>query len=388
MKPRGVHLQYSFEAQGQSGAEIHNPLFELLSAVQQAGSIGHAARQLQQSYRHVWGSLKRWEEVLGSELVVWAKGQPARLTPFAERLVWAERQARTRMRPHVEALRAELSRVFALADDSALQLLEVFASHDLGLPRLQRLAEDGHALHLSLRFAGSQEALRCLMAGRCTVAGFHVPRGAGSASVFARALRPLLRPGTHKLIGSHTRCQGLMLGAVLAQAMARPVAQDVERIRSADSAQGAALLRALAAGQHRFVNRQQGSGTRLLLEHLLAEQGLTTSGITGYDTHVEETHVAVAAAVAAGTADVGLGVEAAAREFGLAFMPLALEDYYLVCLKAALDTPSVLALRQALASTAWATALQTLPGYGPQQAGEVLSLTRALPWWRYRSRTD
>ena len=370
MKPRGVHLQYSFEARGQGGAQIENPLFELLSAVQQAGSISHAARQLQQSYRHVWGSLKRWEEVLGSELVVWAKGQPARLTPFAERLVWAERQARTRMRPHVEALRAELSRVFALADDHALQLLEVFASHDLGLPQLQRLAEDEHALHLSLRFAGSQEALRALMAGRCTVAGFHVPRGADKASVFARELRPLLQPGTHKLIGSHARRQGLMLSPGLA----------------AQGLDGPTLLRALAGGQQRFVNRQPGSGTRLLLEHLLAEMGLGTTAIQGFDTRVEETHVAVAAAVAAGTADLGLGVEAAAHEFGLAFVPLAEEDYYLVCLKAALDTPAVMSLREALASPAWAACLQSLPGYGPQQAGEVLSLTRALPWWRYRQR--
>lgn len=370
MKPRGVHLQYSFEALGQSGAQIENPLFDLLSAVQQAGSINHAARQLQQSYRHVWGSLKRWEILLGSELVVWAKGQPARLTPFAERLVWAERQARTRMRPHVEALRAELSRVFALADDAALQLLEVFASHDLALPQLQRLAEGEQALHLSLRFAGSQEALRALMAGRCTVAGFHVPRGAGSGSVFARELRPLLRPGTHKLMGSHTRRQGLMLGAAVAAA-----GQD-----------GATLLRALAGGRWRYVNRQPGSGTRLLLQHLLGELRLSSTGIDGFDTRVEETHVAVAAAVAAGTADLGLGVEAAAHEFGLGFLPLAEEDYYLVCLKAALDTPPLRSLRQALASPAWATCLQGLPGYGPQQAGEVLSLTRALPWWRYKPR--
>lgn len=47
MKPRGVHLPYSSEARGQSGAQIENPVFELLSAVQQAGSISHAARQLQ-----------------------------------------------------------------------------------------------------------------------------------------------------------------------------------------------------------------------------------------------------------------------------------------------------------------------------------------------------
>jgi molybdate transport repressor ModE-like protein len=371
MNPRGIHLQYSFEARGQGGAEIENPLFDLLSAVQAAGSISHAAQQLQQSYRHVWGSLKRWEAVLGNELVVWAKGQPARLTPFAQRLLWAERQARARMTPHVEALRAELSRVFALADDPTLQLLEVFASHDLALPQLQQLAEQAHGVHIGLRFAGSQEALRCLMDGRCTVAGFHVPRGAAASSGFAKALRPLLRPGEHKLIGSHSRRQGLMLREPVVQE-AGPLGHD-----------GPALLRALAAGRWRFVNRQPGSGTRLLLDELLASQGLDPATIDGYASRTEDTHVAVAAAVAAGAADIGLGVEAAARASGLHFVPLVDEDYYLVCLKDRLDTPAMLSLRATLAGPAWAQALLALPGYAPQQAGQVLSLTRALPWWRY-----
>jgi putative molybdopterin biosynthesis protein len=370
MTPRGIHLQYSFEARGQEGAQIENPLFDLLSALQAEGSIGDAAKALGQSYRHVWGALKHWETVLGSTLVVWAKGQPARLTPFAERLVWAERQARTRMTPHVEALRTELARVFAQADDASLLLLDIAASHDLGLPRLQLLAEQQHALHVSLRFAGSEEALRALLDGRCSVAGFHVPRLPDGASLFARGLRPLLRPGLHKLIGSHWRQQGLML---------RP--GDDNPLHALDDS---ALLRALAAGEVRFVNRQPGSGTRRLLEHLLAEAGLDAAHIDGHDSRVEHTHVAVAAAVAAGSADLGLGVEAAAREFGLAFRPLAVEDYYLVCLKDALETPAVQALRSTLASPAWALALQTLPGYGVQQAGAVLSLKRVLPWWNYR----
>ena len=371
MTPRGIHLQYSFEARGQEGAQIENPLFDLLSALQAEGSIGHAAKALGQSYRHVWGALKHWETVLGSALVVWSKGQPARLTPFAERLVWAERQARTRMTPHVEALRTELARAFAAADDASL-LLDIAASHDLGLPRLQGLAEQQHALHLSLRFTGSEDALRSLHDGRCSVAGFHVPKLASGASLFARDLRPLLRPGTHKLIGSHWRRQGLML---------RPAAAGADTLQGLDNT---GLLHALAAGRCRFANRQPGSGTRLLLEHLLAEAGLDMRQIEGIDRQVEHTHVAVAAAVASGSADLGLGIEAAAREFGLDFRPLVEEDYFLVCLKVALDTPAVQALRATLASPAWAQALQTLPGYGVQQAGEVLSMTRALPWWNYR----
>ena len=105
-----------------------------------------------------------------------------------------------------------------------------------------------------------------------------------------------------------------MLGPGLAKALAEQGA--------AASAQGRALLSALAAGQYRFVSRQPGAGTRLLLEHRLAEQGLGSSGVQAHGSHFEETHVVVAAAVAAGTAEMDLGVEAAAREFGLAFVAL------------------------------------------------------------------
>lgn len=365
--PRGIHLRYTFEARGQLGAEIENPLFDLLSALLEQGSISQVARTSGQSYRHVWGSLKHWEAVLGSPLVQWSQGKHARLTPFAERLLWAERQARVRMTPHVEALRRELQRVFAIADDASQDVLELAASHDLALPTLQALAEAGHGLHLALRFAGSEEALRSLLDGRCRVAGFHVPRLAEAAPLFRRALRPLLKPGTHKLIGSHWRRQGLMH---------RP---DTPPPALADlpgsSARGAAGLR--------FVNRQPGSGTRLLLDHLLARQGLDSKAIDGYAGRVEYTHLAVATAVASGAADVGLGIEAAASAHGLAFVPLAEEDYYLVCLKPMLDSPLVASLRALLASPAWAAALARLPGYGAHRPGEVLSLTQALPWWRF-----
>lgn len=363
MPHRGIHLRYTFEDRGQQGAEVENPLFDLLSALQRHGSISRAAQAQGQSYRHLWGSLKQWETVLGTPLVLWAKGRHARLTPFAQRLLWAERQARTRLTPHVEALRSELARVFALADDPALQVLDLFASHDLGLPRLVALAEAQHALHLSLRFAGSEEALRSLLDGRCTVAGFHVPRLAQGSPVFLRALRPLLKPGTHKLIGSHWRRQGWML---------RPGTPAPENVQ------------ALAHGRWRFVNRQAGSGTRLLMDHLLQQAALAPEDVAGYFTRTEETHVAVAAAVAAGGADIGLGIEAAARDFDLHFVPVAEEDYYLVCQAPALETPAVQGLRTTLASAAWAQALQGLPGYGVQRPGEVLSLTRALPWWPKR----
>jgi putative molybdopterin biosynthesis protein len=373
MKARGVHLQYSFQAPdahgGQRGADVQNPLFDLLSAIAEHGSIQHAAKALGASYRHVWGSCKQWEAVLGEPLVRWVQGQPARLTPFAERLLWAERRARSRLVPHIEALRAELERVLAEALDGRQQVLSVHASHDLALPLLRDLAavptEQSERLHIELKFAGSMDALRALTEGRCAVAGFHVPPLADNRKLFAQGLKPLLKPGVHKLIGCMRRSQGLMV------ARGNPLAL--------------LGMHDIATRQARFVNRQLGSGTRLLADHLLAEGGLSPDDIPRYFAATEDSHLAVAAAVAAGVGDVALGIEAAAQAFGLDFVPLIMEDYFLVCLSQTLELPAVKALRTLLQSPGWARTLRALPGYEPVHAGEVLSLTKALPWWQFRT---
>jgi putative molybdopterin biosynthesis protein len=80
-----------------------------------------------------------------------------------------------------------------------------------------------------------------------------------------------------------------------------------------------------------------------------------------------------------------MGLAAAAQAFGLDFVPVMDENYFLVCLKDALDHPAVLKLRQVLASQDWAAKLEEVPGYTPAQGGEVLSLVRALPWWNFKS---
>lgn len=364
MRTRGVHLQYSFQSGGQRGADVQNPLFDLLLAVREQGSIQHAATALGASYRHVWGQLKHWEEVLGEPLVTWAQGQPARLTPFADRLLWAESRARTRLTPHIEALRSELERVLSEALDGGQQVLPVWASHDMALPALRERAAASHRLHLDLRFTGSMDALRALAEGRCLVAGFHVPPLEDGSRVFAAGLKPLLKPGRHKLIGCMRRTQGLML------ARGNPL--------------GLQTLSDLPAQGARFVQRQPGSGTRLLTDHLCAAEGMGAAAWASCAGIVEDSHVAVAAAVASGLGDAGIGIEAAARAFGLHFVPLVEEDYFLVCLADTLDHPAVRLLREALAGSAWRDALAELPGYAPHQAGEVLSLTRALPWWHFK----
>jgi putative molybdopterin biosynthesis protein len=358
----GLHLRYAFEPGEQRGATLGNPLFDLLSAVLQLGSIRQAAQSLGCSYRYLWGSLRKWEQKLGEPLIIWSQGQRARPTQFAERLLWAERRARTRMQPHIEALRSDLARVIDEARDPRHQLLAVQASHDIALSLLQKHAAATADLHLDIRFQGSQDALRGLSDRQCLVAGFHVPALRGAAPVFARALKPLLKPGRHKLIGCSRRMQGLM----------------VRR-------EHAVLIRTfsdLARQRLRFVNRQIGSGTRMLIEHLMQEHSMSPGDLPGYDGLSEETHVAVALCVASGLADAGVGVEAAALEFGLHFVPLVEENYFLACLKDNLGHASVQRLCAALAGSGWREILRTLPGYQSALApGKVLVMTEALPWW-------
>jgi putative molybdopterin biosynthesis protein len=363
-----VHLRYAYETQDQHGAGLDNPLFQLLGAVVEGGSIRHAAANLGLSYRHVWGALRKWERVLGEPLVTWSQGQRARPTRFAEKLLWSERRARTRMQPHIEALRADLARVLTDARDESTQLLTIRASHDLALPVLQQHVADQGNLHLDIGFQGSVHALQALNDHECLVAGFHVPIFCRAAPIFSRALKPLLTPSLHKLIACSRRMQGLMI-----------------RKEHAAVVRG---LPDLVTERLRFVNRQPGSGTRMLLDHLMQVHSIVPAGLSGYVEHVEHTHVAVALCVASGVADAGIGVEAAALQFGLHFIPLLEENYFLACLDANLHQPAIARLREILAGARWREILGNLPGYQPAATpGAVLLIEEALPWWR-RAESD
>lgn len=357
-----IELSYTLAGQRDARAHISNPLMALLHAVLAEGSIAAAAKTLNLSYRHVWGELRRWEAQLGHELLVWEKGRPAQLSAFGSKLLWAERQAQARLAPQIEALRADLERTFAVAFDPSAHVLVLHASHDDALLTLRDHAPQHpqHPVHLDIRFLGSVDAISALNEGRCTLAGFHVPLLPARGSLAERTYKPLLQTGQHKIIGFARRTQGLMV------ARGNPL-----QLHS---------LQDVAARGARYVNRALGSGTRVLLDDLLAQAGLQPEHIEGY-THTEPSHTSVAQAVAANLADVGLGIEVAARARQLDFVPLLEESYVLVCLKAALEQPAIVALRQVLQSAAWQQTLTAMPGYQSLHCGEVQSLRRMLPWW-------
>jgi putative molybdopterin biosynthesis protein len=125
----------------------------------------------------------------------------------------------------------------------------------------------------------------------------------------------------------------------------------------------------------------------MLVDHLMQRQAVPPETLSGYGQHIEHSHVAVALCIASGVADVGIGVEAAAVEFGLHFEPLVEENYFLACLKESLSQPAIERLRSVLASTRWRVILANLPGYKPSDApGSPLAIDEALPWWRRRHR--
>ena len=359
-----IDLSYAIRPRRSGSRQIRNPLMQLLQAVREHGSISAAARALDLSYRHVWGELKHWEQTLGHALVQGEQGQRAQLSEFGDKLLWAERQAQARLAPQIEALRGDIERAFSTAFDDSAHVLTLYASHDAALSAL-RDQTSAQGLHLDISFMGSVDAIAALNAGRCMMAGFHVRDQPQRHSVAAQTYRSLLKPGLHKLIGFAHRRQGLIV------ARNNPLEID--------------CLADLKQPGIRYVNRPEGTGTRVLLDDLLAEAGLAPHDLPGYDT-VEPSHTAVAQAVASGAADAGLGIEAAAREKGLGFVPLALERYHLVCLKSELPTPQVQALLRELQGGEWQATLDRLPGYSGAlaQSGKVLSLRAALPWWSYR----
>ena len=355
-----AHLAYQLSAQPAT-ARLANPLIALLHAVQSQGSITAAALALGQSYRHVWGELKRWEKTLSEPLLHWERGQAAKLTSFGERLLYADGLAQARLAPQIEALQAELERSMALAFDPKTQVLQLHASHDEALSKLRVFAA-AKKLHLDIHFTGSVEALRALNEGRCRMAGFHVRLPVATQGKAKQTYRRLLEPGQHKIIGFVQRSQGLMVAA------GNPL-----RIKT---------LRDVAGQQLRYINRAVGTGTRLLLDDLLAELSLTSKDLQGYR-RTEPSHQAAALAIAQGAADCALGIEAAATAQGLGFIPMAQERYALVVHRETLAEPATQALCKLLRSAAWLRELEALAGYSALDSGQVLRMTQVLPWWDF-----
>ena len=123
----------------------------------------------------------------------------------------------------------------------------------------------------------------------------------------------------------------------------------------------------------RYVNRQKGSGTRILLDYLLKQAGLSGAEIRGYERE-EITHTAVAAAVASGTADAGMGILAAAKIYDLALIPICEEEYDFLISEESWNHPQFQRFMQVLKGAELASRLEAMGGYKLDRPGETIAL--------------
>jgi len=338
------------------GLDMLGPrLIALLACVAETGSIAAACQRAGLSYRHAWDTIRQGEAWFGAPLLQMERGRGSRLTPLGDKLVWADRRIAARLAPALDTLASELEVELQRVLAPPQRLLRIHASHGFAIEKLMAMLRDA-GVDVERVYTSSQDAAASLHDGASDLACFHVPHGALGARGWDFHARWLL-PHEHAVIDIADRTQGLMLAA------GNPL-----RVTG---------LGDLARPRLRFINRQRGSGTRFLLDALLAEAGVAPEQIVGYE-HGEFTHAAVAAFVGSGMADAGFGLERPARHFGLDFLPLATERYFAICRRDALEGPEIAQVLAILRSEPFRAAVDALPGYRASRCGEVTMLADVL----------
>jgi putative molybdopterin biosynthesis protein len=233
--------------------------------------------------------------------------------------------------------------------DEIARTIVAIGSHDLVLDLASSaLRADDPMVTLASSNVGSLGGLVALRDGLCHIAGSHLldpETGEYTLPYVDRVFGPGAGVAVVRLV---ERSQGLMVAA------GNPL--------------GIAGLADVCRGGVRYVNRQRGAGTRVLLDDMLARLGAAPSSIEGY-AREEPTHLAVAAAIASGRADAGMGIMAAAQAFGLGFVPLTTEPYDLVVAPDALESPQLAPLWALLRSDRFKASVEELGGYSAKEMG-------------------
>jgi len=342
-------------AHGEEAPLDTTDLLNLLTAIQQSGSIAKGAEQLRHSYRHAWGLLRTSEQLFGHSLIASGRGRGTTLTPFASKLLWADRMVSARLSPTLDSLASELEIELGKTVEGKSKTVRLNASHGFAVAALLNQFNQAK-LPVEVRYRHSTDAVAALSRQECDLAGFHVPLGEFEKPAIATYAK-WLNKRSDCLIHLAVRNQGLFV------APGNP-----KQIRD---------LSDLPRSDLRFVNREAGSGTRMLLELMLAGQGISHKKINGFE-NTEFTHSAVAAFIASGMADVGFGVQTAAQRFGLDFIPLVRERYFFALPTASLNDPLVQAVVNILQSPAFRNVVDDLAGYDGADTGKIQSLQEAF----------
>lgn len=226
-------------------------------------------------------------------------------------------------------------------------------SHDLIIDLLATaLKKEDSRLNLSSANLGSMGGIMAIGRGQAHLAGMHLfdPE---SGEYNTPYIRKMLPGQDLSLVNLAYRMQGWIVPA--------------------GNPQGISSISDLIDTEKGFINRQKGAGTRLLFDHLLKAANLSPTQIKGYERE-EHTHLNVAAAVAAGTASVGLGILPAAKAFSLDFVPLVEERYDLLLSSLFLKTPEAALLLKIIADPKFQSEVEALGGYSMREAGTMIEI--------------
>jgi putative molybdopterin biosynthesis protein len=244
-----------------------------------------------------------------------------------------------------EAIQVKLYRSKAEIERTILCI----GSHDLTLDLMAQYLSENDRRLVSAN-VGSQAGLVALRREEAHIAGSHLLDTA-SGEYNISYIRQYMPNVPVKVVALVKREQGLIV--------------------KSGNPKGIKSLHDLTKPNIQFVNRQRGAGTRVLLDYHLKSMTISPDSIVGY-LHEEYTHLAIAASVASGRADCGLGIAAAARALDLDFVPLFQERYDLVILKKFADDELLAPLFELLADSTFREAVSQLTGYDVSVMGTII----------------
>jgi molybdate-binding protein/DNA-binding transcriptional regulator YhcF (GntR family) len=276
------------------------------SHIMQALSLGYSADELDETFRN---HLSRWRE---------------------------ERRSLANL---------SMQRADKTADKGTILIV---GSHDLALNMLVSMVKERNPeLNIEVNYAGSLGGLIALQENRAHLAGIHL-LDEETGEYNYPYVRHVLPGRAMAIVHLAYRVQGLMFAKTNPKQI-----QGIEDLRRREIA---------------FVNRQRGSGTRVLLDLQLRRLGILPSEVNGYDNEMD-THVAVAASIAQGKADCGLGIQAAASASGLGFISLFRERYDLVIPEEHFRSVLLFPLTNIVSGSEFRNAISKVEGYDSSQTG-------------------
>lgn len=231
--------------------------------------------------------------------------------------------------------------------------LVVIGSHDPLLDELGNMLHmENSDMYMSSSHVGSMGGIMAIRRGEAHAAGCHLlDTTTGTYNI--SFLKKYFPKGGVKLIRCVGRRQGMMV------AKGNPL--NIQKFSD------------IAREGIRYVNRQKGSGTRILTDFLCKQEHLDTGAIYGYDRE-ELTHTSVAAQIVSGSADAGMGIYSAAKLYDLDFIPICIEEYDLIIPDHAWDTPQVQQMMATLKSEAFKEKILALGGYTVENPGQIIAL--------------